>query len=112
MKVIKLILDAGICTIYATANGAAAGGKPIEQLTQKFQSWYAELDFSSDPNYATDYREDVEASARIRIHQNRSITTRDAAKIGGQTFEIIRAYHGTDDDNGQPITDLTLRRVS
>ena len=109
---LKIILDAGICTIYATTNSAAAGEKPTEQLTQKFQSWYAELDFSSDTNYETEYREDVEASARIRIHQNRSITTRDAAEIGGVTFEIIRAYHGTDDDNSQPITDLTLRRVS
>lgn len=107
-----MILDAGICTIYATTNGAAAGGKPVENRTEKFRSWYAELDFSSDPTWSTDYREDVEASARIRIHQNRTITPRDVASISGIDYEIVRAFHGTDDDNSQGITDLTLRRVS
>ena len=107
-----MILDAGICTIYSTANGASAGGKPVEQLTQKYQSWYAELDFSTEPNYATEYREDVEASARIRVLQNRLITTRDMAMIGNVRYEIVRAYHGTDDNSGEPITDLTLRMVS
>ena len=107
-----MILDSGICIIYTVTNATAAGGKPTQNRTEKFRSWYAELDFSSDPTWATDYREDVEASARIRIHQNRTITPRDVATIGSIDYEIVRAFHGTDDDNSQPITDLTLRRVS
>ena len=107
-----MILDAGICIVYAVKNISAAGDKPMDGLEEKFRSWYAELDFSTDPTWATDYREDVETSARIRVHQNRAITPRDRAKIGQAEFEILRAFHGTDDDTGQPITDLTLRRVS
>lgn len=111
-----MILDKGICTVYTAANGAPAGNKPIDQLTTKYESWYGELDFGSDPAYVTEFREDVETSARIRIHQNRSITTRDAVKLSidaaGIVYEITRVYHGTDDENGQQISDINLRRVS
>ena len=110
-----MILDKGICTIYTAANNALAGNKPIDQLTKKCESWYGELDFGSDPAYVTEFREDVETSTRIRIHQNRSISTRDAARLSveaGVTYEITRAYHGTDDESGLPITDLNLRRVN
>lgn len=110
-----MILDKGICTVYSVINTASAGNKPIDKLTQKYQSWYGELDFSSDPAYVTDYREDVETSSRIRILQNRTITTRDAARLSAEPdvkYEITRAYHGTDPDSGEAITDLTLRRVS
>lgn len=109
-----MILDKGTCSIFSAANGAQAGNKPIDQLTKKYQSWYAELDFSSDPAYVTDYREDVETSSRIRILQDRSITTRDALIFDAAPdakYEITRAFHGTDDESGEPISDLTLRRV-
>jgi hypothetical protein len=113
-----MILDKGICSIFAVTKSAPAGGKPVDTLTLKYQSWYGELDFSSEPSYETDYREDVEVSARIRIHQNREVTTRDALYFSsastptGIRYEIVRAYHGTDDESGIPITDLSLRRVN
>lgn len=109
-----MMLDAGICTIYSAQNNAPAGNKPIDTLTKKYESWYGELDFGSDPMYVSEYREDVEMSTRIRIMQNRTITARDAAMLSAQPgikYEIVRVYHAADDDNGQPITDLSLRRV-
>ncbi|NLD52072.1 MAG: hypothetical protein GX650_04170 [Clostridiales bacterium] len=110
-----MILDSGICTIYEAANSAVAGNKPIDQLTKKYESWYGELDFGSDSAYVTDFREDVETSARIRILQHRSITNRDAAELStepGIRYEVTRVYHALDDDSGQPISDLNLRRIN
>ncbi len=109
-----MILDEGICTIYSVTNSAGAGNKPVDVLTKKYQSWYGELDFSSDPVYVTEFREDVETTARIRVHQSRNISTQDVLKFDSDTnakFEITRVYHANDDDNGQPISDISLRRI-
>jgi hypothetical protein len=110
-----VILDKGVCTIYEATNSAVAGNKPINQLSKKYESWFGELDFGSDPNYVTEFREDVETSARIRIHQNRSITTQDAAMLSTEPaarYEVSRVYHALDEDSGQPISDLNLRRIN
>lgn len=114
-----MILDKGFCSIYSTANSAAAGNMPTDSLTLKYQSWYGELDFETAPIYAMEAQEDIVISARIRILQNRAVNNHDIAVLSSVLpppaeaiqFEITRAYHGTDSDNGQPITDLTLRKV-
>lgn len=110
-----MILDSGICTIYRTENGAPAGNKPIDTLIKRMESWYGELDFGTDPFDVTEYREDVETSARLRILQDRGITTRDVAILStdpGATYEVTRAYHALDEDSGQLVTDLNLRRIN
>lgn len=108
-----MILDKGICTIYSVTNSAGAGNKPVDVLTLKYQSWYGELDFSSDPVYVTEFREDVETTARIRVHQNRFISTQDILKFGADDkHEITRVYHAVDKENGQLISDLSLRRIN
>ena len=56
---------------------------------------------------------------RIRILQDRTITNKDVVVLqethtiepGMERLEVVRAYHGHDDENGQPITDLTLKAV-
>lgn len=113
-----MILDKGFCSIYEVTNTAAAGDMPIEGLTLKYQSWYGELDFSTVP-YQAEFQEDVEISARVRIIQNRSISNHDVAILSNVLpppsdaiqYRIVRAYHGIDDENGQPITDLSLEKV-
>ena len=112
-------LDTGICTIYATENGAEAGKMPVDLLKFRHQSWYGELSFETAPAYPTEYREDGEVTTRIRILQNRAITNSDiliftdlpTPPTDAEQYEITRAYHGRDDDSGELITDLTLRRV-
>jgi hypothetical protein len=114
-----MILDAGYCSVYSVGNIAPPGGMPKEGLVLKHQSYYGELDFETAPIYATPGQEDVEISARVRIHQNRGISNHDIAILstelpppdGALQYEITRAYHGRDPDNGQPITDLTLKKV-
>ncbi|NLU52377.1 MAG: phage head closure protein [Clostridiaceae bacterium] len=106
-----MILDKGICTIYDVKNAAPPGSKPQKVLVQKYQSWYAELDFETVPKDAA-MQEMVETSARIRVLQNRSITNHDVVILAdGKQYEVTRAYHGTDEENGELITDLTLKKV-
>lgn len=36
----------------------------------------------------------------------------DTAHLGGRVYTIARAYHGTDEESGEDITDLTLEEVT
>lgn len=112
-------LDKGFCTIYAKTNSAAPGKMPVSTPGSiKHQSWYGELNFETVP-YQQAKQRDVEISARVRVLQNRAISTLDIAVLslvlppaaGSVQYEIVRAFHGVDDDSGEPITDLSLREV-
>ena len=106
-----MILDSGICTVYEVKNVAPPGGMPKMALVPKHQSWYAELDFETVPKDAA-MQEIVVTSARIRVLQNRAITNHNVVVLAdGEQYEVIRAYHGVDDESGEPITDLTLMKV-
>lgn len=115
-----MILDKGICTIYRKTDKANGVGMPVWEHQMVCQSWYGELDFAAEEHYATDYREEVKADARIRIHQDRSINSHCVAVMnaesvwqdGAEHYEVTRAYHGRDAESGELITDLTLRRVT
>lgn len=111
-----MILDKGICTVFSVT-----GTQFYPVYTLKYQSWYGELSFETAPAWPTEAREDVEVSTRIRIIQNSTINNRDVLLFTKETtppaadaqkYEIMRAFHGVDDESGQPITDLTLRLVS
>lgn len=115
-----MILDDGICTVFAMVDVSEPGGKPDLQPQEKSMSWFGYLNFETAPAWPTESREEVEVTARIRIHQDRTITNRDvivlqethAIEPGMEQLQVVRAFHGVDDDNGQPITDLTLKAVS
>ena len=115
-----MILDRGFCTIYRVDNVATGGAMPVLSLVEmRHQSWYGELNFETSPLRTSATQEDVEVSARVRVVQNRAISNQDVAVLSNELpppanatqFEILRAYHGVDEENGQPITDLTLREV-
>ncbi len=101
-----MILDSGICSVFRR------GGRAFTLLTQ---SWYGELSFETQPS-KENANKDVQTSARIRIHEARDIARGDVLVLRDVSalatfdpcFEVVRAYHGQDDDNGLPITDLTL----
>lgn len=113
-----MILDKGICNIYQKVNTAGPGEMPVYQNQLIHQSWYGELSFETNPSRPTESREMIETDARIRILQNRQINNHDRAELalasGGdpQPFEVTRAYHGADEESGELITDLSLRRVA
>lgn len=113
-----MILDKGFCSIYRTENTASPGDMPTESLVLKYQSWYGELNFESSP-VDIGAQEGVVVANKIRVLQNRDITNHDVAVLSSvlpppadaPRYNVIRAFHGADDDNGQPITDLTLERL-
>ena len=105
-----MILDKGICSIYAVSNSAAAGNKPVAALTLKYKSWYGELNFETNPG-TVGAQEAVAADNRIRILQNRAVSNHDVAVVDGVQYNVTRAYHGIDDESGELITDLTLERL-
>lgn len=114
-----MILDSGICTVFELVDKAEPGGMPDLQPQEKSMSWFGFLNFETAPAWPTEAREEVEVTARIRINQDRTITNKHVVVLqethtieeGMDRLEVVRAYHGVDDDNGQPITDLTLKAV-
>ena len=114
-----MILDSGICTIFEMVDKAVPGGKPDLRPQEKSMSWFGFLDFATAEAWPTEGREEVEVSARIRILQDRSITNKNVVVLQETheiaddmtRYEVTRAYHGHDDESGQPITDLTLKAV-
>ena len=112
-----MILDKGIATLYHKLNTAGPGEKPVFEDVMYWQSWYGELEFETAPARPTDTREEISHAARVRVLQNRSITNHDRielAETGGSVtvYEVGRAYHGTDGESGEPISDLTLEVVA
>lgn len=113
-----MILDSGIAIIYRVANIADPGEMPIEGTAEVYRSYFGELDFETSPARPTPNRKETETALRIRIIQNRKIRNEMRVSLiteDGQTppiYEITRAFHGTDDESGESITDLNLREVS
>jgi hypothetical protein len=112
-----MILDKGYCSIYEVTNTAQPGDMPVEGLKLKYQSWYGELNFESSPSLVGGH-EGVAVANRIRIPQNRDIDNHHVAVLstvlppdGAPKYNVVRAYHGVDDDNGELITDLSLERL-
>lgn len=113
-----MILGDGVCTVFARTDISGKGEKPRFGYTKKTQSYYGELDFASGSTWTTQGREDVVIDARIRILQDRTITTEDAIVLddvesieAGERYEIDRIYHGRDEESGALISDVTLRKV-
>jgi SPP1 family predicted phage head-tail adaptor len=101
-----MILDNGICTVLRRTDRI---------FTPVCKSWYGELSFETQPSQ-DNQAVGVQSAARVRIHQTREVIKGDVAVLRNADtlsdieayYEVTRAYHGNDDDNGQPITDLTM----
>jgi hypothetical protein len=105
-----MILDSGICSIYREVNCANGGNTPRPQSQRIYSGWFGTLNFSSD-DYGGIKQADVQKiDLRIRIHQCAEVTGRDKVSADGKIYEIVRVYHGFDNDNQQPISDLSLVR--
>ena len=111
-----MILDRGVCRIQRKTGTTRQGGKPTYTTETIFESYYGELAFETSPRRPTDMREETQTATRVRILQNRGIRNQDLAELipfdgteaKAELYRITRAYHGTDDQSGEPVTDLTL----
>lgn len=125
-----MILDSGICTIFKKTDVSEPGGMPVFALKMRTKAFFGLLDFATQQQWPTEGREEIEVAARIRILQDRHITNHDAIVLQDvdvetqsmtaeelhdafdvDVLEVIRAFHGHDDETGEPITDLTLKAV-
>ena len=115
-----MILDDGVCSVFAKTDVSAPGDMPEYSYQLRHQAWYGLLSFETSPANPTEYREERETAARIRILQCRSLHEQDmvqliATNTPNETtsrFSITRLYHGTDDESGELITDITLEEVA
>lgn len=125
-----MILDSGICTVFKKTDISEPGGMPVFGLKVRTKAFFGMLDFATEQEWPTELREETEVAARIRILQDRAITNHDAVVLEDvntgtdsmtaeelhnafdvTVLEVTRAYHGHDDETGEPITDLTLKAV-
>lgn len=111
-----MILDKGIARIFRKVNAATDGHMPEYVCVPLHEGWYGELSFETAPARPTDNREEVRTDARVRVLQNRQINNHDVVELhptGGTMtlYEVTRAFHGTDEDSGELITDLNLEVI-
>lgn len=94
-----MILDAGICTIHRVDGTERRAYSPTDGLPQIYRNWCGKLGHESGNGGAR--------TMRIRIHDE-DIMQHDVALFGGRAWIVTRVYHGTDDETGQPIADITM----
>ena len=118
-----MILDTGICSIFHRTDGSSSGDMPTYTYTHLFSGWYKELSYETAPVWQTEGRKDQKADGRIRILQCRGVKQDDVIVLadfsawkdkpaGATVYKVIRAWHGTDDDSPDLISDLTLEVVT
>lgn len=100
----------GVCTVHAWENAADRGDKPVDTWPALFDAWFGELEFVSVPAFRTELREDIQVDRRIRILHHPEAKDARAVSIGDTMYQIVRTFIGTDDESGERIMDLSLRR--
>lgn len=80
---------------------------PLEYLKDtKKEFWFEELSISDKLKFDAEERE-KNITFKIRIEQNKDISSLNVVKIGDKYHKIFNAYHFTN-KNGFKQTDLTL----
>lgn len=114
-----MILDSGICTVFRKTDTSSAGYMPSVEYAPIWASWYGELSYETAPVWETDGRKSQRIDGRIRILQNKAIRQNDVVVLehldrfedrsdDATVYQIVRAYHGVDDDGPTLISDLSL----
>lgn len=112
-----MLLDAGIATIWRGRNTAEPGYKPVMVYDcLYFQSYYGEKTVGIT-RYWTAQAHDGQADVLVEIQRNAGISTGDRCQLcpyydSAQEgyYKILQVQQVTDED-GQPMTDLTLERI-
>lgn len=113
-----MLLDSGIATIWRGINTASEGSMPVIEYTEQyFQSYYGNKAVGIN-RFWTALEHDDRADLLIEIQRNSGISTADRCELSPVfdmesegMYKILQVQHLLDDD-GQPVTDLTLERIS
>lgn len=112
-----MLLDSGIATIYQYSNAAQNGRMPKPSWqTKLFASYYGDKTVGIQ-RYWTAAAHDDKADLLIEIQRCSAVTTADRCVLqpvldeaAAGPYKIIQVQQLLDED-GQPVTDLTLERI-
>ncbi|HIX16961.1 MAG TPA: hypothetical protein H9860_01470 [Candidatus Gemmiger faecavium] len=112
-----MLLDSGIATIWRAVNTAKAGEMPVPKWTRCFfRSCYGDKTVGIQ-RFWTAHSHNDRADLLIEIQRNAGISTADRCQLmpvmdeaTAGYYKIIQVQHLLDED-GQPVTDLTLERI-
>lgn len=112
-----MILDSGILTVFRTVDTAEPGGMPDPSPSVIWRGWYGTRSFGGVRRDPTGHRPDTRIDEKVRILRFREVHAQDLvvledvrASVRSPFFVIEDFYHGTDEESGEPVTDLYLRR--
>ncbi|BCI60846.1 phage head closure protein [Solibaculum mannosilyticum] len=105
------MMDDGLCSIYKVKNVAEKGNKPVKGLTKLVGPVCYEERTVGITRYYTAMQAHVRVDRVLRIWKNTEISSQDVCiPADGQQYTIQQIQHTTDDD-GLPVSDLTLERL-
>lgn len=112
-----MLLDSGVATIWRGRNTAPPGGKPVMEYDQRFfRSYYGDKTVGF-ARFWTAQAHDSQANFLVEICRNAGISTADRCQLApyldtGEEgyYKILQVQHLLDED-GLPVTDLTLERI-
>ena len=111
------MLDSGVATVWRAELISRPGEKPKESFTQEFfKSYYGDKTVGLT-RYWTAKAHDSQANFLVEIQRNAGITTADRCQLAPYLdveaagyYKILQVQHLLD-ENGLPVTDLTLERI-
>ena len=112
-----MLLNDGIAAIFAPVQISAPGKKPKETYTNQVYVSYSGQKTVGVQRFWTAKAHDGRADLLIEIQRFSSVTTSMRVRIQPQVdtglagFYKILQYQHVVDDNGLPVTDLTLERI-
>lgn len=112
-----MLLDSGIATVWRGRNTAPPGRKPVMKFDQKIYASYYGDKTVGITRYWTAKAQDDRADLLIEIQRCAEISTADRCQLepgldsaAEGYYKILQVQHLQDED-GQPVTDLTLERI-
>lgn len=103
-------LDGGIAKIWRCTETAAPGGMPATEWTEVWASYYGEQTVGIQRYYTAKAAND-QVDAVIWVQRNRDIfPVRDRVELGGTFYRITQVQQVTDED-GLPMTAISLERL-
>ena len=105
------MMDSGILEIFSVSNAAPRGHHPVSLALSKGREYYENRVVGATRFYSA-RQANVNVELVARIWRREDVSTQDIARIVGERgFFKIRQVQQTLDDDGLPVTDLSLERT-
>ncbi|MCL1999129.1 MAG: phage head closure protein [Turicibacter sp.] len=98
----------GVAAAFLKVPRQTVGGSLVFDFEPYRRFFYAELGFTVDEYYLVNQAEEVKVLRKIRIRQDKRLSSRHVIEIGGERYNVGRTFSAL--SHGVPITDVTLER--